>query len=162
MRNIVLFLILFISLPLFAKDAYKWTNADGVVIYSDTYQEGAERIRISGSKSSADSVGQNQTGAGYESLEIVQPENEATVRSNDGMVAIGLSLIPALAEGHAVKIIVDGTELKGDMKATQFTINNLNLGSHSIETRVVDEDGNVLISSNRIIFNLRKASIITP
>jgi hypothetical protein len=162
MRNIVLFLILFISLPLFAKDAYKWTNADGVVIYSDTYQEGAERIRISGSKSSADSVVQDQTGAGYESFEIVQPENEATVRSNDGTVAIGLSLIPALAEGHAVKIVVDGTELKGDMKATQFTINNLNLGSHSIETRVVDEDGNVLISSNRITFNLRKASIITP
>ncbi len=174
MRNIVLFLILFISLPLFAKDAYKWTNADGVVIYSDTYQEGAERIRVRDSKSASSKPssegGQTQSAGqaadagavSYESLEIVQPENDATVRSNEGTIAVGLALSPGLAEGHSIKVLVDGSEMPGEVKGTQFSLSNLNRGTHSLETRVVDADGNVMITSNRINFHLRQASINTP
>lgn len=173
MRKVLLILIFFTALPLFAKDVYKWTNADGVVIYSDTYQEGAERIRVSGSTSSPSNVTQTEDQAqgaeaaaedatGYTSLEIVQPENDQTIRSNEGTVAVGLALSPTLAEGHSVRIVVDGSELPNGMQGTQFTLNNLNRGSHSLETRVVDADGNVLINSNRITFHLRKASILTP
>jgi hypothetical protein len=171
MRKFIPLLILFMSLPAFARDVYKWTNEEGVVIYSDTYQEGAERVRVSDDKTRA-SRAANQGGdaqsdaeAGpttYESLEIVQPADDATIRSNEGAVAVGISISPALGQGHEVKIIVDGTELEGSMKGTQFTINNLNRGTHSLETQVVDADGNVLISSNRVSFHLRQASINKP
>ena len=174
MRNIVMLLIFFVSLPLFARDVYKWTNDEGVVIYSDTYREGAERIRVSDSKSSpasstpaektAGSAGGEQTdaaeAAGYESLEIVQPENDATIRSNEGTVAVGLALTPALAEGHSVKILLDGNEMPGEVKATQFSLTNLNRGTHTLETRVVDAEGAVVITSNSINFHLRQASLI--
>jgi hypothetical protein len=172
MRNLVLLLIFFVALPVYAGDVYKLTNDDGEVIYSDTYVEGAERMRVSGSKpapsSAATDEDQTQTGepgeaaGGYQSLEIVQPANDATVRSNEGTLSVGLVLSPGLAEGHAVKIIIDGTELEGEMKSTQFTLSNLNRGTHSLETKVVDADGNVLITSNRVSFHLRQASILTP
>jgi hypothetical protein len=157
MRNLILLLIFFVSLPLYARDVYKWINGDGVVIYSDTYVEGAERLRVNGSRSAPSS-----TDTGYQSLEIVQPANDATVRSNEGTLAVGLALSPALAEGHSVKIVIDGSELEGEMKSTQFSLSNLNRGTHSLVTKVVDADGNVLITSNSITFHLRQASILTP
>ena len=175
MRIYVLFMVLIASLPLHAKDVYKWTNEEGVVIYSDTYQDGAERVRVPGGKSSSspassEMADQSQGGgegsatgeAGYTSLEIVQPENDATIRNNEGTIAVGLVVAPALAEGHSIKIVVDGAELEGEMRGTQFSLNNLNRGTHSLVTRIVDADGNVLISSNSINFHLRKASILTP
>jgi hypothetical protein len=157
MRNLVLLLIFFVSLPLYARDVYKWINGDGVVIYSDTYVEGAERLRVNGSRSAPSSAD-----TGYQSLEIVQPANDATVRSNEGTLAVGLALSPALAEGHSVKIVINGTELEGEMKSTQFSLGNLNRGTHSLVTKVVDADGNVLITSDPITFHLRQASILTP
>jgi hypothetical protein len=165
-------LIFFISLPLYARDVYKWTNSDGEVIYSDTYVEGAERMRVSGGKSSPSSADtgadETQTGepgegaAGYQSLEIVQPANDATIRSNEGNLAVGLALSPALAEGHSVKIVIDGTELEGEMKSTQFSLGNLNRGTHSLVTKIVDADGNELITSSPVTFHLRQASVLTP
>ena len=174
MRKFIPLLIIFMALPAFARDVYKWTNEEGVVIYSDIPQEGAERIRVNtgrqvpASRSGAEQ-GEAQSGSGdeaeaitYESLEIIQPADDATIRSNEGMVAVGLSLSPALGQGHEVKIIVDGTELEGGMKGTQFTLNNLNRGTHSLQTRVVDAQGNELITSNSISFHLRQTSINKP
>lgn len=173
MRKFIPLLIFFMALPAFARDVYKWTNEEGVVIYSDIPQEGAERIRVdTGSRAPDPRAGEEsgaQSGAGdeadavtYESLEITQPENDATVRSNEGKVTVSLSLTPTLGEGHEVRVIVDGAELEDGMKGTLFSLNNLNRGTHSLQTRVVDADGNTLISSNSISFHLRQASIIKP
>jgi hypothetical protein len=173
MHKFLPLLIFFLALPAFGRDVYKWTNEEGVVIYSDTYQEGAERVRVStgAAKTPASRTEGEGAGAGtgasaenivYQSLEIVQPANDATIRSNEGTVAVGLAISPALGQGHAVKIIVDGTELEGTMQGTQFSLNNLSRGTHSLETRVVDADGNELISSNAINFHLRQTSIIKP
>ncbi len=174
MRNTVLLLVFFLSLPAFGRDVYKLTNADGEVIYSDTYIEGAERMRVSDPKTSSTRApaGADETqdtgtnapaqGEGYESLEIVQPENEATIRNNEGTVTVGIAVSPGLAKGHKVRILVDGNQLDGDLASTQFSLNNLNRGTHTLETRIVDEAGAVLISSSPVTFHLRKASVLTP
>ena len=172
MRTLTLIFALLIALPLYAKDVYKWPNEEGVVIYSDTYQPGAERIRVSGSKSSdnpstattaADQTpSSTQAEGGYEKFEILTPGNEETVRSNEGVVPVGLSLTPALASGHGIQVLVDGVPLENELKVTQFTLTNLNRGTHSLEAKVVDADGNVLMSASRLNFHLRKASINTP
>ncbi len=159
MRKFVPLLIIFMALPAFARDVYKWTNEEGVVIYSDTYQEGAQRVRVSDERVPASRV--DEEANAYSRFEIVQPANDATIRS-DGSVAISLSLSPALAEGHEVKIVVDGSELEGGMKGTQFTLKGLARGSHSLQTRVVDAEGNVLITSNSINFTLRQEAINEP
>ena len=173
MRKFIPLLIIFMALPAFARDVYKWTNEEGVVIYSDIPQEGAERIRVDTGGRSADSrtgeKGEDQSGSAgeaeavsYESLKITQPADDATVRSNEGTVTVSLSLSPTLGEGHEVKIILDGVELEDGMKGTLFSLNNLNRGTHSLQTRVVDAEGTELISSDSINFHLRQASIIKP
>ena len=170
MRSTAFLLFLLISLPLLAKDVYRSTTPDGEVIYSDTYQPGAEQIHINtGSEAptptnagaAGDQTASPEAG-GYQTFEIVQPENDATIRSNEGVVAVSLMLSPGLAEGDAIQIFVDGNKLKGELTSTQFTLNDLNRGTHSLEVKVVDAKGNTLKSAPSINFHLRKASIINP
>lgn len=172
MRTLTLIFVLLLSWPLLAKDVYKWTSEEGVTLYSDTYRPGAERVRVSGEKSTpspnvdtpAEDVRKNTSAAagGYEQFEILTPENEETIRSNEGVVNVGLTLTPALADGHAIQISVDGTPLDSELKTTQFTLNSLNRGTHSLEVKIVDAEGNPVMSAPRISFHLRKASVIQP
>ncbi|MCU7842248.1 MAG: DUF4124 domain-containing protein [Candidatus Thiodiazotropha sp. (ex Monitilora ramsayi)] len=172
MRIVLLLLLILITWPLLAKDVYKWTNESGEVVYSDTYRDGAERIRVSGSRSSPSSAPDTTEGSTspesevegvtYQSFEVVQPENDQTIRSNEGTVNVGLALSPALAANHAIHVFLDGNRLEGEMKSTQFSLNNLNRGTHSLEVKVVDDKGNALTSAPAVNFHLRKASIIKP
>jgi len=172
MRILTLLLVLLLSWPLYAKDVYKWVSEEGVVIYSDTYRPGAERIHVSGNKptpnsggdTSADNAGQNTSAdaGGYEQFEILTPENGETVRSNEGVVTVGLSLTPTLAADHRFQILVDGTPLKGQLKGTQFSLNGLNRGTHTLGAKIIDGEGNPVISAPSISFHLRKESVIKP
>ena len=172
MRIVLLLLLILVSWPLLAKDVYKWTNESGEVVYSDTYRHGAERIRVSGSKSSPSSVPDTPEGSPspepdvedvtYRSFEVVLPENDQTIRSNEGTVGVSLALSPALAANHSIHVFVDGNRIEGEMKSTQFSLNNLNRGTHSLEVKVVDDTGNALASAPAVNFHLRKASIIKP
>jgi len=170
MRYILLLLSLMLSWPLCAKDVYKWTNEEGVVIYSDSYRPDAERLRVPDDKSAGGGTalpedagtGAVASGGGYENFSIAQPENDGTIRSNEGTVTVGLSLSPALAAGHSIQVWVDGSKLEGELKGTQFTLNQLNRGTHTLEARIVDADGQSILSAPRISFHLRKASVPTP
>lgn len=172
MRTLTLLFAFLLAWPLYAKDVYKWTSEEGVILYSDTYRPGAERIHVTGGStspqpgvgSSTDEGSQSTsaTAGNYEHFEILSPENDETIRSNEGVVPVGLSLTPTLAPGHSIQILLDGTLLEGSLNSTQFTLNNLNRGTHSLEAKVVDEAGNPVMTAPRINFHLRKASIIQP
>lgn len=173
MRILIFLFVLPLALPCNAKDIYKSTADDGIVIYSDTYKEGAERIRLQGgmpgrpvkaetATTKTSETSDSATAVGYESFEIAQPENEETIRSNEGTVTVGLNLKPALSSGHLIQIYLNGTKLASDLTSTQFTLNELNRGTHSLQAKVVDAEGKLQISTQVINFHLRKASIIKP
>ena len=173
MRSLVLVFLLLISLPLLAKDVYRWTTPEGEVIYSDTYHPGADKIRVdagsnkpapaaAGPEAAADGQKGSTADGTYETFQIVQPENDATIRSNEGVVAVSLMLSPALTDGDVIQIFVDGNRLKGDLTTTQFTLNDLNRGTHSLQVKIVDAQGNTRSTAPSINFHLRKASIIKP
>ncbi len=172
MRTWIFFLILITALPCVARDVYKWTSEDGVVIYSDTYQTGAEKVSIStgkvhrnGSKAVAESNNDVQpvtVSSDYQSFEIAQPEDNETLRSEQGVVNVGLSLSPMLNAGHVIHVYLDGTKLNKDLTTTQFSLSELNLGTHSLQAKVVDAEGKPQITSQSISFHLRKAAIAKP
>jgi hypothetical protein len=171
MRKILLLLLILVACPLLAKDFYKVITPDGEVIYSDTYIPGAERIRVIGSKTTsaegADSegeaaVGTFAEGSIYTNFEIMQPENEQTIRSDEGNINVGLLLTPGLAAGHSIQVFIDGTRIAGEMRSTQFSLNGLTRGSHSLKINVVDDQGSTLAEAPGVVFHLRKSAIDTP
>jgi hypothetical protein len=171
MRKILLLLLILVASPLLAKDVYKVTTPDGEVIYSDTYIPGAERMRVSGSKSTSDKAAGNVSesnsetfseGSIYTKFEILQPENEQTIRSDEGNVSVGLLLTPGLGEGHSLQIFLDGTRIDGEMRSTQFSLKGLSRGSHSLKVKVIDDQGSALAEAPSIVFHLRKSAVDTP
>lgn len=171
MRKILLLLLILVACPLLAKDVYKVVSPDGEVTYSDTYIPGAERIRVSGSKSTsskaADSKGEANTGTFaegsiYTGFEIMQPENEQTIRNDEGNVSVGLLLTPGLAEGHSLQVFIDGSRIDGEMRSTQFSLKGLSRGSHSLKINVIDAQGSTLAEAPGVVFHIRKSAIDNP
>ncbi len=172
MRILISVLLAVLTLPVAAKDVYKWTSPDGVIYYSDQFREGAEKVWIPGQSSDRSNDGEKRDPSkaanlpdesGYAVFEIAEPENDATIRNNEGTVGVGLSLSPVLLSGDAIQVFVDGNRIEGDIgAATQFTLNDLSLGTHTLEARILDETGKRLISTPTINFHLRKASVTAP
>lgn len=169
MRYLLLILCLLFALPSLARDIYKWTSDEGIVIYSDTSQAGAEKVRIStGQGAQSDNPAQAKDSKAtadegqYQTFEVAQPENDDTIRNDEGTVTVGLSLSPALLPGHKIHIYLDGDKIPGEVNATQFTLNKLNRGTHSLQVKVVDAENNPQISTSLVNFHLRKTSSITP
>ncbi|MCU7929733.1 MAG: DUF4124 domain-containing protein [Candidatus Thiodiazotropha sp. (ex Codakia rugifera)] len=166
MRIGILLIILLLALPLFARDVYKYTSEDGEIVYSERYHPDAERITVSDkqkpSSLSLDEQSEEEAAAlagDYARFEIVQPVGDETIRNADGSVPVGLSISPALATGHVIHLFVDGTKLDSDITQTQLILQELNRGTHTLQAKIVNDQGESLKDSNSVIFHLRQAAI---
>jgi hypothetical protein len=140
-------------------------------MYSDTYQPGAERLSITAGgprqdQSAADDApADQQTGANdleYQSFQIVKPLDDATINDPDGSVIVKLSISPSLASGHMIHIMLDGERLASELTTTQFSLNALPGGTHSLQANVVDAAGNPQISTSTINFHLHEPASSNP
>jgi len=156
---------LFILLGLLAvnaalADAYKWTDEDGVVHYSDRPEPGSERIDLgaatrSGPRSPAaaapgPSPGEEASNAGdkpfaYTSLEISAPAPEETLWNIEGILNVSLALNPALQPNHEVRVYFDG--VARTVEGTNFQLEEVYRGVHNIQAEVLDETGKLMIRS---------------
>jgi hypothetical protein len=172
MRSWIFLICLIIVIPCLAREVYRSTSEDGVTSYSDTYLPGAEKVSVAtGSSSQTESESnpeasanqQHANSAGpYRTFQVAQPENNDTIRNDEGVVNVGLSLSPKLVDGHVIQIYLNGTKLDTDLTTTQFSLNALNRGTHSLQAKVVDVTGNTQISSQTVNFELRKAAVDNP
>jgi hypothetical protein len=166
MRVLILLLVVFLTQPLLARDVYKWTTPEGEVVYSETYQPGAESIRVSDDKKKTtlklDKLDQdaNAAAAGdYTNFGIVQPGNDETIRNAEGSVSVGLSVSPPLAADHVIHLYVDGKKLDSDIKTTQLVLQQLTRGTHSLKAEIVDGEGKKVTETGNTTFHLRQAAI---
>jgi hypothetical protein len=166
MRIGILLITLFMAMPLSARDVYKYISDDGEVIYSERYHPDAERIKVTDPKKGSNlplteqSEEERAAAAGeYATFSIVQPDDNETIRNDEGTVQVGISLSPGLAEGHVIHLYVDGTKLDSDIKQTQLVLQQLSRGTHSLQAKIVNAEGESLKDSNSITFHLRQAAV---
>jgi hypothetical protein len=170
MRYLLLLFSLTLCFGVWAQDrVYKRVNPDGSVEYSDRPLEDAEVIKVPKGSTftmpaasparrtpprppSADDV------AGYESLEITSPKNDEAIRSNDGRVTALAKSDPTLLEGHRFRWSMDGTILPRKLKDPILLMKEVDRGTHSLEVAIIDGEGKVVISSQKITFHLLRAS----
>lgn len=172
MRSLIVFCSLIIALPCIARDVYKWTSDDGETLYSDTYRFGAEKLSISvgqGQQKKMEEkrpiVDSDQTSTStdaYQIFKIAQPSNDETIRNDEGVVTVGLSLSPMLLPGHVIHVYFDGVKLNTDLTTTQFNLNDLNRGTHSLQAKVVNAEGKPQISTPTVSFHLLQSATGNP
>ena len=138
-------------------DAYKWTDKDGVIHYSDRPHPGAERVDlgkaqprspVAASRRSASAAATTDAPAApfqYESLEVAVPSAEETLWNIEGVLDASLALSPALQPGHQVRVYFDGTARA--VPGTSFRLEEVYRGVHNLQAEVLDETGKLMIRS---------------
>ncbi len=141
-------------------DAYKWTDEDGVVHYSDRPEPGAESVDLGQATRSrpqstrpaatSSSPGDEASNAvakpfSYTSLEISAPAPEETLWNIEGTLNVSLALSPALQPNHQVRVYFDG--VARTVEGTSFQLQEVYRGVHNIQAEVLDETGTLMIRS---------------
>jgi hypothetical protein len=170
MRNLIFFLSVIIALPGVAGEVYKWISKEGQTIYSDISQPGAEKVSVPPGKprrseteaSQGESAQAMDSSSAYQTFEIAQPLPDETIPHAEGEVDVGLSLSPMLVPGHLIHVYLNGTRLQNELTVTQFRINELNQGTHTLQAKVVDAQGKPQIATPTVSFHLRQAVPANP
>lgn len=143
-------------------EVYRWVDSEGRVQFSDRPVTGAEPVPLQAPRpeptpepEAAPRPAGGDTGP-YASFEVVTPEPNATVRDAEGKVQISLLLEPSLAEGHRLRVLVNGQAPEGEGPGTQMVIQGLPFGSHRLQAEVLDELGVPIAYTAPIDFHLRK------
>ncbi len=155
----------------------KTVGADGVVSFSDVpaaecpqgsripdYRQAAPQAERAGAVDTGVSARQVKF-TGYDSIEIVSPEDGGIVRSNDGRVPVVVVLEPGLQQSHFITVYLDGRAYKGRYGRSEITLTGVDRGTHRLYVTVRDSKGKTLIRSATISFTLHKVDqdlIVNP
>jgi hypothetical protein len=169
MRTIIAFIATLAAGAVMAQ-AYKWTDEDGVVHYSDRPQEGAEEVELPeaprrpppptasrAATEAAPEAADQPAVFRYESLTIGAPLAEETLWNIEGVLNVTLNLQPALQPGHRIRVFFDGQPRF--VNRTSFQIDQVYRGVHNIQAEIVDESGNMMIRSMPNRFYVQQNSI---
>lgn len=92
----------------------------------------------------------------YRGLGIAPVSEGGAVVSDRGVVWFKVTLTPYLRRGHTFQFAFDGKLLPMVDSALDFSLASISRGTHTIQAHVVDPDGNTLISSQPVEFNVRE------
>ena len=166
------------TLAAFAAQAavvYKWTDADGVIHFSDQPVPGAEKIHTSAgslngavapSRSNLDAPqGGAQAEApvlGYTEFAIASPVANQTF-FGDEPINVGLALEPSIKSNHTLSWHLNGKELEDQgSNATRFKLPHLDRGTYAIAATITDPQSGESRSTESVTFYVRQPSELSP
>ncbi|MGB1270695.1 MAG: DUF4124 domain-containing protein [Endozoicomonas sp.] len=86
----------------------------------------------------------------YSRLEIIEPVNDQTVRTS-GNFAVKVATTPKLQPGHKLRLLMDGNAVEPARRSLDFTLLNVDRGTHVLTVEVVDQQKNVVRSSTSTV-----------
>ncbi len=157
--KITLPIILLVMVQLAVAGVYKWTDSTGRVHYSDRPVSGVETLEMAlpgRSQPEQGQEGEEAVPALYEEVEIVAPEEDQTIRSDNGALNLSIVIRPPLTDDHRIQVLIDGAPIAGTIDSPQSSVNGVSYGSHSIQVKLVDYQEQPVATSNTVNFHLRK------
>ena len=171
MRKLFVLPVLALLPALAVAGVYKWVDDNGTVHYSDTPQPGSEEVHVPPPQtyspaplpSFTPTPEPQDAPAQYSRLDMTAPAQDANIWENTGSIAVSFVMEPPLktARGHQLQVLVDG-EVRSTAKGSDVTIENIERGSHSLQGRIVDAAGEVLISSTAVTVHVHRQSVLLP
>lgn len=154
---------------------YKWTDASGLVHYSDQPVPGAEKIITSGSSlNGMASTGRAGTaapaatqkpavpGMAYNRFAITSPAPDQTF-FGDEAISVHLALEPDLKPDQSITWHLNGKELEDQgSSATQFTLPHLDRGTYVIAATITDQKTGSSQTTDSVNFFVRQPSELSP
>jgi hypothetical protein len=150
-------------------DVYRWVDTNGNVIFSDQPHPDAEKIEIETlpsytpvaiPESATEEHGETEAVPKYK-VTILTPENDETIRNNAGLVNINAKVTPPLAQDRNDQLVIklDGQILGEPSSSPNFTLSEVERGTHTTQVVVVDKDKKEIKSSKTITFHLQRVAV---
>jgi len=183
MKNFVLLICLLSVIAPAHAAVYKWVDEKGNAIkYSDKPQKPGDKpismpkpalefksqpapvtTPVPSTETTSEEPTQQEQGNAtvYSAVQILSPEDQATIRANSGSFPISIASEPELdtQAGHHYVIMVDGTKHQ-QATNTSFELTNIDRGQHAIAVEIQDQEGQTLVSSNTVTVFVHKVSIL--
>jgi hypothetical protein len=155
---------------------YKWTDAQGVVHFSDQPVPGAEKVLTNSAPDHAGILGQTaSTGpaaAGPKpktdktlsaaKIAIGSPAPEQTF-TGEQSVPVSLSVDIDIKPSWTIVWTLNGAQVPGQAPtATSFTLTDLTRGVYTIEATVTDTSTGESKSADPVTFNVLRPSLLSP
>ncbi|NQY62540.1 MAG: DUF4124 domain-containing protein [Alteromonadaceae bacterium] len=159
-------LLLTLAIPVLAASdkVYVWKNEKGVLVFSDIPRADAEEVSV---KNQANVMPSTNTSIldikpklnnNDYTLDITQPENNATIRDNTGSVHVIGRIKPIFKHGLNIQLNFDGKPYGKPQNHSRFALRNVNRGEHQIKMELLDQRGKV-IASSVITFYMHRTSV---
>ena len=172
MNKVLLLLVLCaVSLPSYAdqqaKKVFVMRDANGVLVFSDSPQIGAEEVsfnsrpNIMAATDTTFPVTKKPAKEQFE-VSIIQPEDQATVRDNTGSVYVSGRITPMFKRGLRVRLLVDGQSQAEPQSNAVFILRDIERGEHKLQLELFDQNGKLIATSPTTTFYLHRASRINP
>jgi hypothetical protein len=164
---------LFASFAAGAAVVYKWTDAEGVVHFSDQPVPGAEKIITSGAASNGINSGvasgpatmpqpRNAQSQAVAAMAIESPAKEQ-VFFNDDVVPVRLHVEPGLQPSQTIAWNLNGQPLSDQgPKALSFGLSGLARGTYTLGATVTDSSTGASQSADSVTFYVRQPSELAP
>jgi hypothetical protein len=166
-RSIFILLGVLAATAVLADDAWKWTDEDGIVHYSDVPVAGAEAVNLSEfNKKTGARISNGRTTSTtkkleeeflYDSITIASPGAEETLWNIEGLLNVSVAVSPELQQGHRIRAYFDGDAR--DVGGASFQILDVHRGTHSLRAEIVDSTGRVILRSPASRFYVQQNSV---
>ncbi|NAX21921.1 DUF4124 domain-containing protein [Vibrio sp. V39_P1S14PM300] len=157
-----------LSTSLFAGDIYHWQDEKGVIHFSDVpAHPQAQSVTLPSSNTALrpSPAALTPTSAASttitETVTIVFPAMDATIRSNAGNLRIQVQVSRTLAEDETLQLLVDGQPWGAPQRRWEWQLHNMDRGSHELSVRL-QRSGKLIATSGSITVHLHRASVKSP
>lgn len=170
MKKLLLLAMLgLILLPATAQDKriFVTRDANGVLVFSDSPQVGAEEISLNNRPNIMAPTDPNMPqpkAAAPEpfKVSITQPEDHGTVRDNTGSVYVNGRITPMFERGLRVRLVVDGQPVGEPQNNAVFILRDMDRGEHTLQMELFDQSGKLIAASPVTTFYLHRTTVNSP
>ncbi|MGK0296781.1 MAG: hypothetical protein ACI9XC_000374 [Gammaproteobacteria bacterium] len=164
MANLILIVSILLTSQIFAQDVYMTVDEDGNKTFTDQASDDAEKvdvkevITIPGLKNLVPiSQKKPEVVDPYSQLLITYPKNDETYFRSEGRLIIQVQVVPNIRISDKIAYYLDGNLVQTGRSKT-FGIDELDRGSHNLSVSILSADGNVIKSSEPVIFHMRQST----
>ena len=150
---------------------YQKKAPDGSVSFTDVPSPGATQVNLPKPQtfsSQAGTMPDRDNPVAVKSsvkttVSITSPTNKKLItQSQNGNVSVALEVKPRLGIGQLVQIYLDGSALGKPQTSTTMQLTNLNRGTHTLQAKIMNADGDVIAESETMSFDVQRTTMIAP
>jgi hypothetical protein len=158
-----------------AQQAYRWTDENGQVHYSDRPAPGAAQVNLRGAQGYSaatappqaapqvtDEPADQEAPTRYTAFNVVQPAQQETLWNIGTTLNVQVEIEPALQSGHHLGAYLDGELIDVGARGTQFQLTDVFRGLHDLQAVILDANGADVLRSLPVSFMVQQTTILNP